>query len=253
MNPLILVTTEVRPMDSYVWHAAADTYLKAVAGIGAAPLLLPSLGDGIDLEAVLSRVDGVLLTGSRSNVHPARYGIDPSERHEPYDLDRDATTLRLIPLALEMGIPLFAICRGFQELNVALGGTLITEAQERPGSLDHRSPIGPPNDHRFRLVHDVTFEPDSGLGALLNACCVRVNSVHRQVIDRLAPGLVVEARAPDGTIEAARVAGARAFAFGVQWHPEYWAATDAPSGALFRAFGEAARARAARSLPMAAE
>jgi putative glutamine amidotransferase len=252
MTPLILVTTEVRP-DGYVWHAAADTYLKAIAGIGAVPLLLPSLGEAIDLEALLPRVDGVLLTGSRSNVHPERYGVEPSQRHEPYDPDRDATVFRLIPLALEMGIPLFAICRGFQELNVALGGTLIAEAQERPGSLDHRAPLELPQDERFGLKHDVAFEPDSRLGALLRARCVRVNSVHRQVIDRLAPGLVVEARAPDGTIEAARVDGARNFAFGVQWHPEYWAATDAPSGALFRAFGEAARRRAARNLPLAAE
>jgi putative glutamine amidotransferase len=253
MTPLILVTTEVRPMDGYVWHAAADTYLKAVAGIGAAPLLLPSLGDGVDLEAVLARVDGVLLTGSRSNVHPERYGAAPGPRYEPYDIDRDATTFRLIPLVLEMAVPLFAICRGFQELNVALGGTLVTEAQERPGSLDHRAPVGPPNDERFKLAHEVIFEDDSRLGALLRARCIRVNSVHRQVIDRLAPRLVAEARAPDGTIEAARVADAPAFAFGVQWHPEYWAATDAPSAALFRAFGAAAEARAGRNLPLAAE
>src|SRR5687768_8502281 len=252
MTPLILVTTEVRP-DGYVWHAAADTYLKAVAGIGGVPLLLPSLGEAIDLDALLPRVDGVLLTGSRSNVHPGRYGVEPSPRHEPYDPDRDATVFRLIPLALERGVPLFAICRGFQELNVALGGTLVTEAQERPGSLDHRAPLGLPQDERFGLKHDVNFEPDSRLGALLNSCCIRVNSVHRQVLDRLAPRLVVEARAPDGTVEAARVADARGFAFGVQWHPEYWAASDAPSGALFRAFGDAARARTARSLPMAAE
>jgi putative glutamine amidotransferase len=139
MTPLILITTEVRP-DGYTWHAAADTYLKAVAAIGAVPLLLPSLGAAIDLEALLPRIDGVLLTGSRSNVHPARYGVAPSERHEPYDLDRDDTVFRLIPAALAAGVPLFAICRGFQELNVALGGSLITEAQERPGSLDHRAP-----------------------------------------------------------------------------------------------------------------
>ena len=252
MTPLILVTTEIRP-DGYTWHAAADTYLKAVTGIGGVPLLLPSLGEAIDLEALLPRIDGVLLTGSRSNVHPTRYGAEPSERYEPYDVDRDATVFRLIPLVLEMGIPLFAICRGFQELNVALGGTLITEAQERPGSLDHRAPLDLPQDERFGFKHDVEFEPDSRLGALLRARCVRVNSVHRQVIDRLAPRLAVEARAPDGTIEAARVEGAKDFAFGVQWHPEYWAATDAPSGALFRAFGEAARGRAARSLPLAAE
>ena len=253
MTPIILVTTEVRSIDGYSWHAAIDTYLKAITAIGGVPVLLPSLGDQLELDALLSRVDGVLLTGSRSNVHPARYGVEPSVRHEPYDLDRDATVFRLIARALEAGIPLFAICRGFQELNVALGGTLITEAQERPGSLDHRAPPDLPQEVRFGLKHDVTFEPDSRLGALVNACCIRVNSVHRQVIDRLAPGLAVEARAPDGTIEAARVENAHTFAFGVQWHPEYWAATDAPSGALFRAFGEAARQRAAGGFQMAAE
>jgi putative glutamine amidotransferase len=253
MTPLILVTTEVRPADGYTWHAAADTYLKAIAGIGAVPLLLPSLGERIDLEALLPRIDGVLLTGSRSNVHPDRYGVEASARYEPYDLDRDGTVFRLIPRALELGIPLFAICRGFQELNVALGGTLITEAQERPGSIDHRAPLDLPQDERFGLKHEIHFEPDSRLGALLKARCVRVNSVHRQVIDQLAPGLAVEARAPDGTVEAVRVAWAAGWAFGVQWHPEYWAASDAPSGALFRAFGGAASARAARDLPLAAE
>ena len=253
MTPLILVTSDVREFAGYLWHASVETYLKAVAFIDAVPLLLPNLGDALDLEAVLSRVDGVVLTGSRSNVHPARYGVEPSERYEPYDLARDETTMRLIPLAIEMGVPLFAICRGFQELNVALGGSLITEAQERPGSLDHRAPLDLPNDERFRLAHEVTFEADSQLGAVVNAACIKVNSVHRQVIDRLAPGLIVEARAPDGTIEAARVANAKNFAFGVQWHPEYWAASDAASGALFHAFGRAARERAQRSLPLAAE
>ena len=251
-TPLVLITTEVRP-DGYTWHAAADTYLKAVAAIGAVPLMLPSLGAAIDLDALLPRVDGVLLTGSRSNVHPDRYGMDPSERHEPYDTDRDATVFRLIPKAVALSLPLFAICRGFQELNVALGGTLITEAQERPGSLDHRAPLDLPQDERFALKHDVHFEPDSRLGQLLRARCVRVNSVHRQAIDRLARGLIVEARAPDGTIEAVRVADAPGWAFGVQWHPEYWAATDAASGALFRAFGDACRERMARALPLAAE
>jgi len=166
---------------------------------------------------------------------------------------RDETTLRLIPLVLEMGIPLLAICRGVQELNVALGGTLITEAQERPGSMDHRAPIGPPNDERFKLAHDVTFEEGSELAKLLKAGCIRVNSVHRQVLGELSPRLIVEARAPDGTIEAVRVKDASNFAFGVQWHPEYWASSDAPSGALFRAFGDAARERARQALPMAAE
>ncbi len=252
MHPIILVSTEIRPADDYVWHAALDTYLKAVSLVGGQPLLLPSLGDALDLPAILSRVDGVLLTGSRSNVHPERYGETPSEKYEPYDLDRDATTLKLIPLAIDMGVPLLAICRGFQELNVALGGTLVTEAQERPGSLDHRAPIHLPIDERFKLAHEVDFEADSRLAKLLGARCIKVNSVHRQVVDKLAPRLVVEARAPDGTIEAVRVADASAFAFGVQWHPEYWAATDPASGAIFRAFADAARGHTPQAL-MAAE
>jgi len=253
MSPLILVSADIRESDGHVWHAAAQRYLKALAWIGAVPLVLPSLGDALDLESVLQRIDGVLLTGSRSNVHPGRYGEEPSPRHEPYDFGRDETTFRLIPLALEMGVPLLAICRGFQELNAALGGTLHTEAQERLGSLDHRAPPGLPTDERFGLAHDVFFEPDSRLAELLQAESIRVNSVHRQVIGDLAPRLVAEARAPDGTIEAVRVRDAAGFAFGVQWHPEYWASTDVPSGAIFRAFGEAARDRAARRLPMAAE
>ena len=256
--PIIAVTSDVRESDGYRWHAALETYLVALTGIGATPLVLPSLGEALDLEGLLARIDGVLLTGSRSNVHPDRYGEEPGERYEPYDMPRDATTLRLIPLALERGVPLFALCRGLQELNVALGGTLVTEAQERPGSLDHRAPPDLTIDERFGLAHDVTFEDDSRLAKLLGAGCIRVNSLHRQAIDQLAPGLIVEARAPDGTIEAVRVADAHTFAFGVQWHPEYWASRDAPSGALFRAFGEAARERAARAsesvlAPLAAE
>ena len=253
MTPLILVSTEIRPADGWVWHAALDTYLKAVVRADAMPVMLPSLGDDLDLQAALSRVDGVLLTGSRSNVHPTHYGDQPTERHEPYDPGRDATTLRLIPLAIDLGVPLFAICRGFQELNVALGGTLITEAQERPGSLDHRAPLDLPNDERFKFVHEIDFEADSKLAALLGARCIKVNSVHRQVIGKLSPRLVVEGRAPDGTIEAVRVRDTKAFAFGVQWHPEYWSASDPASGAIFRAFTHAARERGAQSQPVTAE
>ena len=196
----------------------------------------------------------MLLTGSRSNVHPARYGEEPTERHEPYDLDRDATTLALIPLAIERGVPLFAICRGFQELNVALGGTLITEAQERPGSLDHRAPIGLPNDERFKLAHDVNFEADSRLATLLGARCIKVNSVHRQVIGKLSPRLAVEARAPDGTIEAVRVKDAAAFAYRRPVAPGILGG-DRPGlrRALPRLRRGGARARGAQALPLAAE
>ena len=253
MTPLILVTADMRRIDGYVWHCAVDTYLKAVAGMGGAPLVLPSMADALDIDAVLARVDGVLLTGSRSNVHPARYGVEPSPRHEPYDPDRDATVFRLIDGVLDRGLPLLAICRGFQELNVALGGTLLTEAQERPGCMDHRAPESDDNDRRFGLAHPVRFEPGSRLAALIGRETIEVNSLHRQVIDRLSPRLIVAARAPDGTVDAVRVANAQGFAYGFHWHPDYWSASDPASNAIFAAFGDAARAPRRGELPAAAE
>ncbi|SER42210.1 putative glutamine amidotransferase [Faunimonas pinastri] len=239
----MLVSADVRPADGYVWHAAPDTYLRAMTHIGAIPMVLPSMPGRIDLEAALKRVDGVLLTGSRSNVHPSLYGVESSERHEPFDRERDAVTLPLIRLAIRKGIPLLAICRGFQELNVALGGSLVTEAQERPGSLDHRSPVSEDRDVRFGLAHEVDFEADGLFAGMVRTCRARVNSLHRQAVDRLASGLTVEARAPDGTVEAVRVTDAPAFAAGVQWHPEYWAESDATSEAILRAFAGAMRRR----------
>lgn len=253
MTPLILVTADVRSLDRYVWHGAVDIYLKAVAGMGGLPLVLPNLPDALDLDALLPRIDGVLLTGSRSNVHPQCYGAAATERHEPYDRERDATVLPLIRRTLQHGVPLLAVCRGFQELNVALGGSLVAEAQERPGSLDHRGRDSDDNDIRFRLAHTVRFEPGSRLAGIVGGGEIVVNSVHRQAVERLAPGLAVEARAPDGTIEAVRVAAAPGFAFGVQWHPEYWAASDPPSRAIFAAFAAAARGRMAGRLRQAAE
>ena len=253
MTPIILVTSDRREFDGYVWYATVEAYLTALSGIGATPLILPSLGDRIDINAVLDRVDGVLLTGARSNVHPARYGEEPTPRHEPFDPARDDTTMRLIPRAIARGVPLLAICRGFQELNVAYGGTLVTEAQERPGSLDHRAPPDAPHDVRFGLVHEIDPVPGGCLAAFVGSAPVRVNSVHRQAIKDLAPALSVEGAAPDGTIEAVSVTDAPAFAFGVQWHPEYWASTDGPSGKIFRAFGEAARAYMAGRFRTAAE
>ena len=256
MNPIILVTVDVRTVDNYTWHATIDTYLKALAGVGATPLMLPSLAGDIDLDAVLGRVDGVLTTGARSNVHPSLYGDEPSPGHEPYDHDRDATTLDLIRKAIDARLPLLAICRGFQELNVALGGTLDTQVQERDDRADHRAPVTEDNDIRFGLAHEVAIEPGSTLAAILGTEQVAVNSLHRQAIRDLAPGLIAEAHADDGTIEAARVADAGAFALGVQWHPEYWAGTDPPSRAIFTAFRDAASetmARRTRQLPAAAE
>jgi putative glutamine amidotransferase len=243
-KPLIAVAADVREIAGYRWHAAPETYLKAiVTGLDGLPLIVPSLPGMIDFATLLARVDGVLLTGSRSNVHPSRYGEEPSEKAEPYDPDRDAVTLPLIEATLKAGVPLFAICRGMQELNVARGGTLLWEVHEQEGRQDHRAPSGEDQDVRFSIRQDVAVEPGSVLAGILGEGPVRVNSLHRQAVGKLGEKLVVEARAPDGTIEAVRVTGVPGFAIGVQWHPEYWVASDKPSARLFAAFGDAVRAR----------
>lgn len=245
-QPLVAVSTDVRQFDNYSWHAAPRQYLEAaIAGAGVFPVLVPSFGDRLDLDQLLASVDGVMVTGSKSNVHPSLYGGDASEANGPYDPDRDATTLPLIRKALEYGVPLLAICRGIQELNVALGGTLAAELQEREGSLDHRAPVSDDQDQRFAIRQKISIAPGSCLADVFGAGDINVNSVHRQGIDRLGPRLQVEAVAEDGTVEAVSVRDARAFAVGVQWHPEYWVHSDDNSAKIFRAFGDAARAHAA--------
>ena len=245
--PIVAVASDVKQIDAYIWHAVVESYLDAIVhGSEAIPLILPSLGEAIDPGAVLARVDGVLLPGSRSNVHPAHYGVASHPKSEPHDTRRDAVTLPLIRAALRQGVPLFAICRGMQELNVALGGSLVAEVQELPGRSDHRAPVHDDNDVRFAIRQDVDVRPDGVLADILGAGTIRVNSLHRQAIDRLAEDLAVEATAPDGTIEAVRVRNAVSFALGVQWHPEFWVRTDPPSAKLFAAFGHAMRSRMAQ-------
>ncbi len=250
-QPIVAVAADTKELDGYRWQAVVETYLRAViTGAGAIPLILPSLPGIEDLDAVLDRVDGVLLPGSRSNVHPSRYGEAENEKALPHDPGRDAATLPLIAATLRRGLPLLAICRGMQELNVAHGGTLVAEVQELEGRLDHRAPVHDDHDVRFSIRQDVEVRPGGVLATILGAGTVRVNSLHRQAIGRLGDGLAVEATAPDGTIEAVSVTGARNFALGVQWHPEYWVASDEPSRRLFAAFGEVIRGR--RVQPMAA-
>ncbi|WGS04893.1 gamma-glutamyl-gamma-aminobutyrate hydrolase family protein [Bradyrhizobium sp. ISRA437] len=233
-------------MRNYLWHAAPQQYLEAaIVGAGVFPLLVPSFGDRLDLDQVCAAVDGVMITGSGSNVHPSLYGGDASEADGPYDPARDSTTLPLIRKAIDKGIPLLAICRGLQEMNVALGGTLATEIHERPGTLDHRAPPSGSRDEAFAIRQSVTIKPESCLFGVLGAGKINVNSLHRQAVDRLAAQLDVEAVADDGTVEAVSVRNTRSFAVGVQWHPEYWVKSDEPSARIFRAFGDAVRAHAA--------
>ncbi len=245
---VILVTTDVKDIDVYRWHATPEPYIRALVDhADAAPLLVPSYGEALDLRSLVARCDGVLMTGSRSNVHPPHYGEEEHEKHGPFDHDRDATTLALARTALDMGVPLFAICRGHQELNVALGGTLVGEVHEDDERMDHRSPDVDDNDVRFRLAHTITTRAGGMLQRILGPEPIHVNSLHRQAVGKLAPGLEVEATAEDGTIEATSVRNAQSFAMSVQWHPEYWAGRDSPSTKLFEAFGEAARAHRASS------
>lgn len=255
MTALIAVAADTRFFDGYHWHCSPNTYLEAALHVaGVTPLLVPAFGGEIDLDAVLDAVNGVLVTGSKSNVHPSLYGVAPTSAHEPFDEARDATSIPLLRRALERGIPVLAICRGIQELNVALGGTIATEIQELAGRMDHRAVVSDDQTERFRIYQNVSVKEGSCLASIIGAGDVKVNSVHRQGIDRLAANLAVEAVASDGTIEAVSVTNAKAFAVGVQWHPEYWAKSDMPSRKLLAAFGDAVRQhKAANRFAQAAE
>ena len=227
-------------------HTADDSYVRVVAEqVGAIPLVLPVLDDGRDLTALLAGLDGLLLTGSASNVAPERYGGAPADPGTIQDRGRDAQNLSLIHAAVAAGVPLLAICRGFQEVNVAFGGSLHQKLHEQPGRIDHRAPAGQPVDVQFDLAHPVAFPDGALLGQLLGTEQAMVNSVHWQGVDRLGAGLTVDAVAPDGTIEAVRVTDATAFALAVQWHPEHRPDENPVSRAIFAAFRAAIRARAA--------
>jgi len=255
--PVVGLPACMRMGEHTQFHGVGEKYVTAVAeGAGAMPVLLPAIGEREDMDGLLERLDGLMFTGSPSNVEPHRYGGPESAPGTLHDAARDATTLPLIRRAITRGVPIFCICRGIQELNVALGGTLHQRVHELPGKLDHRSDKSVPLDDRYRAAHAVTM-PAGGYLRQLNAGAAEawVNSLHAQGIDRLAPGLSVEATAPDGLIEAVRVKDARAFALGVQWHPEHALSMRWPlSRAMFAAFGRAVAERAAarRAAPHAA-
>jgi putative glutamine amidotransferase len=239
--PLVGLPADTADLDGLVFHSAGDKYVRAVAEVARCnAVVIPSIGEG-QLDALLDHLSGVMLTGALSNVHPPHYGADALPDHEPYDQARDATTLALIRKVLARGMPLLCICRGFQELNVALGGTLEGEVQRGGGRLDHRAPKLAELDQRYGPLHNIDITPGGRLEAIMGSRRIRVNSLHRQAVARLAEGLIVEALAPDGVVEAASVKGAAGFALGVQWHPEYKAAANPDSVKLFEAFGDAAR------------
>jgi putative glutamine amidotransferase len=242
MLPLIALPADSFEKDGLGFHSIGDKYVRALAEVSnALPVMIPNISDCLNLDALLDRLDGIVITGATSNVHPPLYGQQPSSAHEPYDHDRDATTLKLIQTVIARGMPLFCICRGFQELNVAMGGTLDTEIQNLLGRLDHRAKPGSVED-RYGLAHEISIRPESALAKILGKTTTTVNTVHRQAIAKLAPGLMIDATAPDGTIEAISIENAKGFHLATQWHPEYRASENPDSVKLFKAFGEAARA-----------
>ncbi len=245
MKPLIGISCCTKLFGAFGManHAASDTYIRATDRlVDGVPVLIPANGDMADVATLLSRLDGIILTGSRSNVQPALYDGPPHAEGTPEDAKRDAVTLPLIRAAVAAGVPVLAICRGMQELNVALGGTLHQRLQDLPDRIDHSTPMHPNPRVRTGKSHSVRITPGSWLHRLAGATEIPVNSLHNQGMDRLAPTLVAEGVAPDGTVEAVRGI-APGFVIGVQWHPEYDWETDAVSRRIFEAFGAAVRQR----------
>jgi putative glutamine amidotransferase len=239
-KPVVLVPACNRTRGDHPIHSAGKKYVDGVRLAGCLPLIVPS-ADVQEIDQLLALADGVLLTGSPSNVHPSHFGEAVHDPNEPLDPVRDGWTLPLVRAALKRGVPLFGLCRGAQEVNVALGGSLHQAVHEVDGHIDHRSDDDDPVDKQYGPVHEVQVEPGGVLQAMLQRERFEVNSLHGQAVNRLADGLRIEARAPDGVIEAFSMPGA-GFNLSVQWHPEWQAADNPVSTLLFQAFGAACQA-----------
>jgi putative glutamine amidotransferase len=246
-RPIVgIIANSHRIENRFPVQAVGERNLWAVAEVsGAIPLMFSSIPEITDVGALLDVVDGVVLTGARANVHPTRFNVDPCEKHEPYDIHRDHVALAVAEACVARGVPLFGICRGLQEMNVAFGGSLHPEIRELPGRMNHRMPrlengeIHPDPRVIFADRHEVRLTPGGAFAKILGCDTIRVNSLHGQGI--LEPGgrVVIEGIAEDGTIEAIRIADARSFALGVQWHAEYDPQKNPINRALFEAFGRA--------------
>jgi putative glutamine amidotransferase len=247
IRPVVGVIGNARLVDNrFPAQFVGEKNLRAISEVtGALPLIFAGSPEITDIGTLLEVVDGVLLAGARANVHPARYRTEPHPGHEPYDEGRDALALSMIEVCVAKGIPIFGVCRGLQEMNVAFGGSLHYEIRELPGRMNHRMPrletgeIHPDPTIIFADRHDVSLVPGGVFARILGRETIRVNSLHGQGV--LEPGerVVVEGVAEDGTIEAIRIADAPGFALGVQWHAEYDPQHNAVNRALFQAFGEA--------------
>jgi putative glutamine amidotransferase len=248
-----VIANERLVANRFAAQSVGERNLRAVAEVaGALPIMFAGCADITAIDELLDVVDGVLLTGARANVHPSRFGVEPHASHEPYDIRRDALALELVEVCIDRGVPLLGICRGFQEMNVAFGGTLHPEIRELPGRVNHRMPrletgeIHPDQKVIFADRHEVHLIHGGVFAKLLGQETIRVNSLHGQGILETGKRVVVEGVAEDGTIEAIRIADAPGFALGVQWHAEYDPQRNPVNRALFQAFGEAAQGRARR-------
>lgn len=234
--------------ETYRTHAGGRMNAEAVAEVSdGLPLIVPSDPHLARIEDLLEVCDGFLFTGGRANIHPEEYGEPETPAHGAFDRERDRLTLPLIRALVERGQPMLAVCRGFQEMNVAMGGTLYPEIRDLPGRTNHRMPPDGTLEEKFALRHVVTFTEGGPFHRLMGATEVMTNTLHGQGIKTAGARVVIDGLAPDGTPEAIHIEGAPGFALGVQWHPEYNAAADPVSRKLFSAFGAAARAWAARS------
>lgn len=240
-KPVVLVPACNRQLGHHPFHIAGKKYVDFVRLAGCVPLVVPNAAAD-EVEALLALADGVLLTGSPSNVHPRHFDEGVHDPSLPLDTERDAWTLPFIPQVLARGLPLFAICRGTQETNVALGGSLHQAVQDVPGYADHRADADAPAELQYGLAHPVDVVPGGVLEGIVDRTRFEVNSVHGQGVNRLADGLRIEARAPDGVVEAFSRPAAPGFNLCVQWHPEWQAAGNEVSRQLARAFGDACRA-----------
>ncbi|MCP4298969.1 MAG: gamma-glutamyl-gamma-aminobutyrate hydrolase family protein [Gammaproteobacteria bacterium] len=246
-KPLIGVPADRRVLDPHPFQMVGEKYLNAlIKGSDALPLITPVMPDDVDIDELLQQFDGIFLTGSYSNVEPHHYDGEPSEEGTLHDPHRDAVTLPLAKRALETGVPVLAVCRGFQELNVALGGTLHQKVHEVAGYHNHLENKDDPLDKQYGPSHPVNLTEGGLLRELTGTDTVMVNSLHSQGVAKLAGGVSVEAVADDGLIEAFRVDAVPGFALAVQWHPEWRVMENEVSKLIYRAFGDACRVRASQ-------
>lgn len=251
--PVIGIPVDVKIYENAPYHGVGEKYINAIAhGVECYPLIIPAMSDGHDLKAfdnrfpwteIVTSLDGIFLPGSHSNIHPRRYGKPECPPIMPVDEQRDEMALDLIHVCIENQIPLLAVCRGYQELNVAFGGSIHVEIHEMGVFSDHRENYERPRDQQYQHAHPVEFTPGGLLHSIHGDTTAMVNSLHGQGIDRLGDGLQVEAVAPDGLIEAIRVTDSPGFTLGVQWHPEWRFWEDTLSQNIFHSFRDAAFAR----------